>query len=504
MRILTVHGSKGLEFPIVFYPFAWDAPDPERRGTDADVAYHEGGGESYPEILDLDPDSAARDAARVEEFSESLRLLYVALTRARDRCIVTWGQIKGAERSPLAWLLHRGPEAGAGIADTASGRGDAEEADSPALSDIESRPTVAERRAPAAPGHGARTPAPAETIQDPETSPRREETSATGSSKRAAERSSDDPVDESARFAASPDIADALDAVERRFDGLAWSEWRDEVRAFAERCPGAVSVGGLEPDEPRPMPAEARPPPALEARGPVRPLRRIRQMTSYSALSAKGARATGVSAHALVERPDHDAGDVPSPRAGEGGDTSPEDDAVRSVFTFPRGASAGSCVHQVFEHLDRTAAGDPTPDLDAACRDALREFGFEDAWHPVLRTMIERTRTVRLHEPRGPERETTAPDVSSTPMAGAHPAHGDEAGEGNHDRKERGAAAAPLPNGARGTGEALASDSARGFRLADPVRRIAEMEFHFPVAGAGPRPPRRLPRRARLSAPLRR
>ena len=483
VRILTVHGSKGLEFPIVFCPYAWDAPDPARRDTDPDVAYHEGGGESYPEVLDLHPDSAARGAARVEEFSESLRLLYVALTRARDRCIVTWGQIKGAERSPLAWLLHRDAEAQAGIADAGSGGGDAEEADSPTLSDVGSRPAVAKQRAPAGPGHGARTPAPAETIQDRKTSPRREGTSAMGNSKRAAKRSSDDPVGESAPFAASPDIADALDAVERRFDGLAWNEWRDEVQALAVRCPGAVSVSVLEPDEPRPIPSEVRLPPALEARDPVRPLRRIRQMTSYSALAAEGARATWVVAQALIERPDHDAADTPSLPTGEEGDLPPGDDAVRSAFTFPRGATAGSCVHQVFERLDRTAAGDPTPDLDAACRDALRDFGFEDAWHPVLRTMIERTRTVRLHEPREPKREATVPDASSTPMAGAHSTHDDEAGEESHDRKVRDAAAAPLPDGARRTGEALGAGPASGFRLADPVRRIAEMEFHFPVAG---------------------
>ena len=515
VRILTVHGSKGLEFPIVLCPFAWDVPDPARRGTDTDVAYHEGAGESYREVLDLDPDGAVRDAARVEEFSESLRLLYVALTRAKHRCVVTWGQIKGAERSPLAWLLHRGPEMRAGIADMGSGRGDAEDADSPTLSDIGSRPAVAKQRAPAGPGHGARTPTPAETIQDRKTPPRREGTSAMdsrfrgndvevasgavsvipaeagiherreamGNSKRAAERSSDDPVYESARFAASPDIADALDAVEQRFKDLAWSEWRDEVRAFAARCPSAVSVSALEPDEARPRSPEARPPPALEARVPVRPLRRIRQMTSYSALSAEGARATGASAHALVERPDHDAGDAPSPRAGEEGDVLSGEDAARSVFTFPRGATAGSCLHGIFERLDRMPSGGSVPDLDALCRDALRDFGFEDHWRPVARAMIERARTVRLHEPREPEREATAPDPSSTPMAGAHPAHDDETGEGNHDRKERGAAAAPLPDGARRTGEALRSGPDRGFRLADPIRRIAEMEFHFPVAG---------------------
>ena len=110
VRIVTVHGSKGLEFPVVFCPFAWDVPDPKRRGADPDVAYHERADEGYREVLDLAPNEAARGAARVEEFSESLRLLYVALTRAKRRCIVTWGKIKGAPRSPLAWLLHRGPQ----------------------------------------------------------------------------------------------------------------------------------------------------------------------------------------------------------------------------------------------------------------------------------------------------------------------------------------------------------------------------------------------------------
>ena len=403
VRILTVHGSKGLEFPVVFCPFAWDVPDPNRRGADPDVAYHERADEGYRGVLDLAPNEAARRAARVEEFSESLRLLYVALTRAKHRCIVTWGQIKDAKRSPLAWLLHRGPEPGAvGVSGEAGT--DAEGAAKRSFHDGvgESAPVRGRAEAGRADGRPEHT---------------------AGETEKPAEG-------EPPEFAASPKTVDALDTVEHRFEGLEWAEWRDEVQTFAERCPGAVSVSVLEPEESRPVSPEAHPAPALEARVPSRPLRRVQQMTSFSALSAEGARATGAAAHALVERPDHDAGDTPSPQAGERGDTSAGDDAVRNAFTFPRGAAAGSCVHRVFERLDRTPAGDPAPDLDTVCRDALRDFGFEDTWHAILRTLIEGTRAVRLCEP----------------------------------------------------GRSSGSNAA-GFRLADPVRRIAEMEFHFPVAG---------------------
>ena len=105
VRIVTVHGSKGLEFPIVFYPFAWDGRQPRERSKTAE--YHEHG-EGYPAVLDLAPDDDAHDRQRLEEQSEELRLLYVALTRAQYRCVVTWAFVNRLEYAPLAWLLHGG------------------------------------------------------------------------------------------------------------------------------------------------------------------------------------------------------------------------------------------------------------------------------------------------------------------------------------------------------------------------------------------------------------
>ena len=42
-----------------------------------------------------------------ERLAENLRLLYVALTRARNRCYLVWGGFKQAGTSAPAWLFHR-------------------------------------------------------------------------------------------------------------------------------------------------------------------------------------------------------------------------------------------------------------------------------------------------------------------------------------------------------------------------------------------------------------
>ena len=115
VKIVSIHRSKGLEFPIVFLPFAWDARTPaqNRRGR-ADAVYHDRTEADFPEVLHLKPDDAAFEREWLEDYSDETRLLYVALTRARLRCVVTWGPANQSEHAPLGWLLQA---PGAGEAD---------------------------------------------------------------------------------------------------------------------------------------------------------------------------------------------------------------------------------------------------------------------------------------------------------------------------------------------------------------------------------------------------
>jgi exodeoxyribonuclease V beta subunit len=106
-QVVTVHASKGLEYGAVWCPYLWASDlargDEKRRPF---VPAEDGGARA----LHLTASEGDECLERLDDecFAESLRLAYVALTRARHRVTLWWGAVNGFEASPLAWLLHGG------------------------------------------------------------------------------------------------------------------------------------------------------------------------------------------------------------------------------------------------------------------------------------------------------------------------------------------------------------------------------------------------------------
>ena len=122
-KVMTYHAAKGLEFPVVLLPYAnrsqnlrqpWAFRSAAGRVVDAGSGLEwtpvdgargaEGAGTEPPD----EPHARKKDrqdAARLEQAGDEARLLYVALTRARDRCIVWWWPVSGSDKSLLATLL---------------------------------------------------------------------------------------------------------------------------------------------------------------------------------------------------------------------------------------------------------------------------------------------------------------------------------------------------------------------------------------------------------------
>jgi len=105
VRLVTIHKSKGLEYPIVFCPFSWDGVRP-KKGAEPLLFHNPQNRMELVFDLGSEDRAAHKALADKEELAENLRLLYVALTRAKCRVYLVWGRFKGAETSAPAYLLH--------------------------------------------------------------------------------------------------------------------------------------------------------------------------------------------------------------------------------------------------------------------------------------------------------------------------------------------------------------------------------------------------------------
>ncbi|GEK71996.1 MULTISPECIES: exodeoxyribonuclease V subunit beta [Halomonas] len=103
VQVVTIHKSKGLEYPLVFLPFI-AAFRPVKQG-DLPLRWHDDDGHLR---LTLSADEAILARADHERLGEDLRKLYVALTRARHATWLGLAPLEAMERSAVGHLLKGG------------------------------------------------------------------------------------------------------------------------------------------------------------------------------------------------------------------------------------------------------------------------------------------------------------------------------------------------------------------------------------------------------------
>ena len=105
VQIVTIHASKGLEYPVVFVPYLWGC---KPRTLDGLLDFHR----DRVACLDAGSDDIQSHLmlAEQERLAEDVRLAYVALTRAESALYLIWGRAGTrdghAGQTALGYLLH--------------------------------------------------------------------------------------------------------------------------------------------------------------------------------------------------------------------------------------------------------------------------------------------------------------------------------------------------------------------------------------------------------------
>ncbi|MDM8561873.1 exodeoxyribonuclease V subunit beta [Candidatus Marithioploca araucensis] len=267
VKIVTIHKSKGLEYPIVFCPFVWDGYLHNHKAEQ--FTFHN---EEDELTLDLGSfkQEEHRELALEEERAENLRLFYVAVTRAKHRCYLIWGAFRDAKTSALAYLLH------------------------PGETDVEN-------------------------------------------------------ID----------------------DTTLWQN----LQRFADQTNVQVSHCPID-KTPYHRPIETAE--QLKPRPFFGKIDKTWKVSSFTSLSASTIETT--------DRPDHDEtirfSIQEKPNTNE-----------NNIFTFPRGARTGSCMHGLFENLDFKTPESQLPDFIKA---QLQNFGYAEKWQNAITTLVKHVLTTSL------------------------------------------------------------------------------------------------------------
>lgn len=113
VKIVTMHAAKGLQYPLVYCPFVWDAPS--GKPDSWQILHRQDQSEwlAKSQLEEADLQQLAE-----EEASERLRLLYVALTRAEEQLTLYAAHCDNTAANTFAYLLEGGCDSR--FADTAA------------------------------------------------------------------------------------------------------------------------------------------------------------------------------------------------------------------------------------------------------------------------------------------------------------------------------------------------------------------------------------------------
>ncbi len=114
VQVITIHKSKGLEYPLVFLPFA--CAFRAIKAEDHALKWHDGTGALHVELVN---DDTVVSRADRERLGEDLRKFYVAVTRARYATWLGVAPVNELERSAFGYLI--GGDAQSGVDTLANG-----------------------------------------------------------------------------------------------------------------------------------------------------------------------------------------------------------------------------------------------------------------------------------------------------------------------------------------------------------------------------------------------
>ena len=106
VNIVTMHACKGLEFPIVYCPFLAHSGD--NRGNY--VIYHDPSDSDRPVMfLNKNIPEEVKEIKAAEDLAENVRLLYVALTRAKSACRIMFAPNRNFSKSAAYHIFVNSP-----------------------------------------------------------------------------------------------------------------------------------------------------------------------------------------------------------------------------------------------------------------------------------------------------------------------------------------------------------------------------------------------------------